>query len=151
MKGFCIGLKDLPIKVIVTVGNEIDLAELGPFPKNIRVEQYIHQEFILPYCSLVISHGGSGSVLGAMSYGKPMVLIPIGADQPHNAARCETLGTAKVLDPIKVTSQSISSVVMEVLTEPFYRNNVEHLRDEISNLPGINSALELIEQLALKK
>lgn len=145
-----LGLKDLPINVIATVGNEIDRNEFGQLPQNIQVEQYILQELILPNCTLVISHGGSGSVLGAMSYGKPMVLIPMGADQPHNASRSEALEIAKVLDPIKSEPNDIKSAVMEVLTTTQYRINAESLQDEIMNLPDTKSALQLIEQLATK-
>lgn len=80
-----------------------------------------------------------------------MILIPMGADQPHNAARCEALGIAKVLDPIKATPQDIAYAVMEVLTASHYRINAERLRDEILNLPDTNSALRLIEELAINK
>ena len=97
------GLRELPVNVIVTVGHHIDPAEFGPQPANVHIERYIAQEAILPQCSLVVSHGGSGSVSGALAHGRPAVLIPMGADQPMNAARCEQLGVARVLDPIEAT------------------------------------------------
>src|SRR5204863_7210801 len=92
------GLRDLPVNVIATVGRDIDPAELGPQPDHIHIEQYVPQSLILPHCTMVISHGGSGSVLGALAHALPAVLIPMGADQPLNAARCADLGCAQVLD-----------------------------------------------------
>jgi UDP:flavonoid glycosyltransferase YjiC (YdhE family) len=37
------GLRELPINLIVTLGREIDPAELGPQPANVRVARYIPQ------------------------------------------------------------------------------------------------------------
>lgn len=103
------GLRDLPIKVIATVGREIDPAEFGPQPANIRIVRYIPQAAVLPHCAVVVSHGGSGSVIGALAYGLPMVLLPMGADQPYNAARCAQLGVAQVLDAVEATPESVGT------------------------------------------
>ena len=93
------GLRDLPIDLLVAVGDEIDPAELGPQPPNVHIERFLLPSQVLPRCAAVVSHGGSGSVIGALAHGLPMVLLPLGADQPLNAARCEALGIAQVLDP----------------------------------------------------
>ena len=99
------GLSGLPVSVVVTVGREVDPKALGPQPGNVRVEQYVPQSLLLPRCDLVVSHAGSGSVVGALAHGLPMVLLPIGADQPLNAARCEALGVARVLDPFHASER----------------------------------------------
>ena len=43
---------------------------------------------ILPRCAAVVAHAGSGSVIGSLAHGLPLVLVPQGADQFDNAARC---------------------------------------------------------------
>ncbi|WP_030980256.1 nucleotide disphospho-sugar-binding domain-containing protein [Streptomyces sp. NRRL S-1824] len=68
--------------VVVTIGACVAPTEIGPLPDHIRVEQFISQELILPECDLVVSHGGSGSLMGAFARGLPSVLLPLGADQP---------------------------------------------------------------------
>ena len=145
------GLRDLPINVVVTVGHEIDPAELGPQPANVRVERYVPQALLLPHCRLVVSHGGSGSVIGALAHGLSMVLIPMGADQPLNAARCDALVVAKVLDAVTATPESVRDAVFSVLTGPGYQRNAERLRDEIATLPGPAHAVRLLERLAAEK
>ena len=145
------GLADLTLNVIVTVGKHIDPDELGLQPPHIHIVQYIPQEQLLPYCDLVISHGGSGSVMGALAHGLPMVLIPMGADQPLNAMRCVALGVGLSLDAVSVTSDEIREAVSTVLDEPSYRRNAEQLSDEIANLPEPSSALSLLERLAREK
>jgi UDP:flavonoid glycosyltransferase YjiC (YdhE family) len=41
------GLQELPVNVVVTVGEHVDPAELGPLPDHIRVEQFVPQELLL--------------------------------------------------------------------------------------------------------
>ncbi|MGH2409371.1 MAG: glycosyltransferase, partial [Chloroflexota bacterium] len=145
------GLRDLPINLVVTVGRHIDPEEFGPQPNNIYIERYIPQSQILPRCDVVVSHGGSGSVLGALAQGLPMVLLPMGADQPLNAARCEALGLARVLNPLAATPESVREAVVAVLSDPAYRRAAERLRDESAALPGPAHAVTLLERLAVEK
>jgi UDP:flavonoid glycosyltransferase YjiC (YdhE family) len=142
------GLAQLPVDVIVTVGKHIDPAELGPQPDHIRVEQFIPQAEVLPRCDLVISHAGSGTVVGALAHGRPMVLIPMGADQPHNAARCVALGVARELHPVAATSDEISDCVAAVLGDRAYRERARELRDEMAAQPSPDETVALLEGLA---
>ncbi len=145
------GLRKLPLNIVATVGPFIDPRELGPQPDHIIIERYIPQESILARCSLVVSHGGSGSVSGALAYGRPLLLIPMGADQPLNAARCLQLGIARVLDPITATPDRVSAAVSEILADPSYRQAAESLRAEFAALPGPDYAARLLERLAAEK
>ena len=141
------GLADVDAEVVATVGAEIDPAELGPLPPRIRVERFVPQAEILGRCSAVVSHGGSGSVLGALAHGLPQVLIPMGADQPLNAARCEQLGVACLLDPVAATAEDVRAAVTAVLEQPSYREAAERLRAEFAALPGPAHAVGLLEGL----
>jgi UDP:flavonoid glycosyltransferase YjiC (YdhE family) len=141
------GLRELPVNVIATVGDEIDPDDLGPQPANVRVERFIRQSSVLPHCDLVISHAGSGSVLGALAHGLPSVLIPLGADQPWNAARCEELGVAKVLDAMQATPEGVRMAVSQMLNNETARRNAERMRDEIQALPEPAQAITWIEEL----
>jgi UDP:flavonoid glycosyltransferase YjiC (YdhE family) len=145
------GLRDLPVNVVVTVGRELDPQELGPQPANVHVERYVPQSLLLPHCKLVVSHAGSGSVIGALAHGLPMVLIPIGADQPFNAVRCEQLGVAQVLDAVTATANSAREAASAVLANPSYRRNAERVRDEIAAMPSPAHAVTLLERLATER
>lgn len=145
------GLRELPIAVIATVGREIDPAEFGPQPANIRIEQYIAQASILPSCAAVVSHGGSGSILGALAHGLPLVILPMGADQPLNAARCIALGLGQALDAVDATPAQVHTAVATVLAEPRYRQAATRMRDEIVQLPGPAYALALLERLGAER
>ena len=142
------GLGELPVDVVATVGRQIDPHELGPVPDNVHLERYIPQAEVLPHCDAVVSHGGSGSVLGALAHGLPLVLLPMGADQPLNAARCQELGLGRALDAIAATPDDVSAAVEAVLSEPSYRSAAERMRDEIAALSAVEHAVELLERIA---
>jgi UDP:flavonoid glycosyltransferase YjiC (YdhE family) len=142
------GLRQLPINVVVTVGSGIDPAELGPQPANVRVERFIPQSVLLPHCDLVVSHGGSGSVIGALACGLPSLLLPMGADQLHNAARCEQLGVGRALDVMRTTPDDVRDAAASLLVDAVARACAERMRDEARALPSAGSVVARLELLA---
>jgi len=145
------GLRDLPINLIVTVGRRLDPDSFGEIPANVHIERYIPQALILPRCDLVITHGGSGSVMGALAHGVPLALIPLNADQPLNAERCAALGVGRTIGGEDITAAMARGAVEEMLANPAYRQNAERMRAEIATLPGPERALELLERLTAER
>jgi UDP:flavonoid glycosyltransferase YjiC (YdhE family) len=124
---------------------------LGRQPANVHIERFMPQAALLPHCDLVVSHAGSGSVLGALAHGLPMVLLPIGADQPLNAARCQALGVADVLGPLSAAPEMVRAAVTRVLADGGFREAAERIRDEIAALPGPEYGVTLLDRLASKR
>lgn len=145
------GLRELSVNLIVTVGRHIDPAEFGPQPRNVHIARHVPQSTVLPHCDLVVSHGGSGSVMGALAHGLPSLLIPLGADQPLNAERCSALGVAHVLEAAEITPQLVREAAATMLDDPACRRRAERLRDEIATLPEPAYVVGLLERLASDK
>jgi hypothetical protein len=141
------GLRDEPVNLIVTVGRDQDPDQFGPQPPHIRIERYIPQSLLLPRCDLVVTHGGSGTVMAALANGLPLVVVPLGADQPENAARCEALGVGRTVDAQDLTPASVRAAVRTVLGDTAYRRNAEQLHDEVRALPGPEHAVTLLGEL----
>jgi UDP:flavonoid glycosyltransferase YjiC (YdhE family) len=140
-------LRDDPVNVIVTVGRNQDPAQFGPQPANVHIERYIPQSLLFPRCDLVICHGGSGTVMGALAAGLPMVILPMAADQPENAERCAALGLARVIQPGDLSVETAREAARCVLHEESYRRQAERLQAEIVALPGPEHAVALLERL----
>ncbi len=87
----------------------------------------------------------------ALDQGLPVVIVPIAADQPQNAARCASLGVGVIIGPEERTPTAIRAAVREVLTNPTYRAAAGRMRDEMAALPGPEHAVELLERLAVEK
>jgi UDP:flavonoid glycosyltransferase YjiC (YdhE family) len=142
------GLADEPVRVIVTVGPQTDPAALGEPPPNAHVEQYVPQEALLPACDLVVFHGGSGTLLGVIEHGLPMVVVPVRADQPENGEAAARAGAAVVLAPAEVTPARVRAAVRATLGGPGYRARARRLQAELRGLPAMEHAVRLLESLA---
>ena len=142
------GLRQLPVNVLVTVGQEIDPAELGPQPENVHVERFLPQSAILPRCELVVFHGGSATLTGTVAHGLPVVILAMGADQPANAKRCQALGLGISLDPVRVTPDEVRDGAASVLADPAYRRAAKRVQQDIAAQPAPATAVGLLERLA---
>jgi len=144
------GLRGELINLILTIGHNHDPATFGLQPPNVHIERYIPQTLLLPYCDLVITHGGFNTVLAALSHGLPMVVVPLFADQPENARRCAALGVGRVITPAQLTPDTVRDVAYEVWRNPKYREHARYLQAEMQSLPGPEYAVRLLEQLVIK-
>jgi UDP:flavonoid glycosyltransferase YjiC (YdhE family) len=86
-------LGQLPVHALVTTGPAVDPAVIRA-PHNGSVRRSARHADVLPYCSAVVTHGGHGTVLKALAAGVPLVIAPLGRDQPDNAARVIALARA---------------------------------------------------------
>ncbi|MGV9299845.1 glycosyltransferase [Amycolatopsis sp. NPDC003676] len=141
------GLGQLDAEVTATVGTQIDPAEFGPQPAHVRVERFVPQAELLPRLDLMISHAGSGSVIGALSHGLPSLLFPMGADQPGNARRCAALNVGHALDPETSTPDEICQAAAKVLADPSYREAAQRVQAEINALPDAAETVPVLEAL----
>jgi MGT family glycosyltransferase len=142
------GLGQLPVEVVVTVGRDINPAELGLQPEHVHVEQWVPQSLLLPHTDLVVSHGGSGTVIAALAHGLPQVVIAMGADQMHNADRVQALGLGRALHPVTTTAAEIRDTAAALLTDDRAQSAAQRMQREVSALPGLDSALTLLETTA---
>ena len=141
------GLSGQALDVVVTVGPNGDPEAYGVLPPNARVERYVPQTLILERCDVVVFHGGSGTMLGALESGVPVVLVPFAADQPVNARSCEVRGFGRVLLPEALSPEAVREAVLDVLDDPAYRREAMSVRDEMRALPGPQEAVSLLEGL----
>jgi MGT family glycosyltransferase len=144
-------LRNEPLELIVTVGRNLDPAELGHQPPNVHVERYLAQSLVLPLCDAVVCHGGSGAIMETLTCGLPMVILPQGADQVWNGPLCADRGVARCLQGDEVSVASIRGALAEVLDVGSYRANAGAVAREIAALPGLGHAVSLIARAATTK
>jgi MGT family glycosyltransferase len=130
----------LPIQALLTTGPVMTTAELGDIPQNFIVKQWVTQSEVLLLASAVVCHGGSGTLLGALAAGLPLVVAPMFADQPDNARQVERVGAGiAVLEP-DVTL--LRAAIQRVLEEKEFREKAARISAEISALPDIRAAVD---------
>jgi UDP:flavonoid glycosyltransferase YjiC (YdhE family) len=140
------GLATLDVPVLVTLGNA-DPASVGPQPDRIRVAGYVSQSAVLPLASVVVSHGGSGTVLATLAHGLPQVCVPQGADQFRNGNGVERAGAGISLPPAVLTPESVAEAVRALLDDPSYRAGAERVCEEIAAMPSPDEVVTVLEAL----
>ena len=140
---------ELPVRVLLTVGRELDLDALPAAPENVRLERWVPQQDVLGHAAAALVHGGSGSTLGALAAGVPLAVMPLFADQPQNARRVAEVGAGVAVEPnrddLDATVSPLREAIRTVLETPSYGERARALADELRALPVVDHAVPLVE------
>ncbi|MCA1218809.1 glycosyltransferase [Streptomyces sp. 8L] len=91
--------------------------EPGRTSDHIHRAGFVPLARVLPWADVVVSAGGTGTMLAALAAGRPMVVLPFHADQPWNAERLDRAGLARTI----VAPGDAGPAAREVVTRPSYR------------------------------
>lgn len=140
---------DLDVRVLLTVGRKFDPAELGSIPSNVHVEPFVEQHDVFEQAQLVVCHGGSGTVLGALGAGVPIVAVPLFADQFANSEQLVAVGAAvpaRRLDerfPIGDEAvRPIREAIVTALATASYAAAARQISTEIAGLPRADDVID---------
>ena len=142
------GLTALPCRVLVTTGPGLDPAAVAVASERVRVERHVPQDGVLELVDLAVTHGGSGSVMGALARAVPVLVLPLGADQLPNGRRVAELGCGALLDAATATPADIGREASRLLASEAVRRSAERVRRECESLPPVDEVLRRIEALA---
>ncbi len=131
------------IDAVITTGPNIHADDLPAPAPGVGIESFVPQRALLGRCHAVVCHGGSGTVVDALSLGIPVVVLPMGADQPDNADRCEALGTGIALDPVAATPTEIAEATKEVLDNRSFFDAAAVVATEAHTQPDLLDVPEL--------
>jgi UDP:flavonoid glycosyltransferase YjiC (YdhE family) len=135
------GCSTLAVNLVVTTGPGFDPALLGQAGPAVLSAPFLPQASVLPHCTAVVSHAGSGTLLGALCHGLPQLCLPQGTDQPFNAEALVATGAGLALRPDEVTADSVADALRRVIDEPSFRRAAERLRDQIDEMPDAHTVL----------
>lgn len=134
--------KDNDIDVIMSVGNNTEISQLGNIPKNFKVENKFNQLEVLQEVNGFISHCGMNSVNESIYYGVPLILFPQQSEQKMVCRRVAELGAGFVLKNDK--PQNIKKAVLEVINNTKYEENAQKLSKSFKNSGGSVKAVDAI-------
>ncbi|MFF8790410.1 macrolide family glycosyltransferase [Streptomyces sp. NPDC015125] len=139
---------DLPgWHVVLQIGKYTDPAELGDrIPANIEVRSWVPQLAVLEQADAFVTHAGMGGSSEGLYAGVPMIAVPQGAEQFHNADRLVELGVARRLDTADATATALHSTLRELTADPRVAVRSAELRAEARAEGGVRRAVELIEE-----
>jgi MGT family glycosyltransferase len=138
-------LARLPVRVLVTLGHSVRAEDIE-LPANAEPVRWVPHRQVFPEASLVVTHAGLGTVLAALACGVPLLCLPLGREQPLNAARVEALGAGLVLPPTAAEAD-VRQAAERLLAEPSFRNAAQRFATVSAGYGDGARAVEALEAL----
>ena len=139
--------KGLARRVAPTIGPTLDPVTMGAVPPNVRVERFVPQHLLLARASVVASHGGAGTVLGAALQGLPQLLFPIIADQWENADAVSRAGAGVACELACRDAASLATALQRLLHDAVVHDAARAVATEIAAMPSAADHVQAIEAL----
>jgi len=132
-------------QLVLSLGKNVRMEELGPVPEEVIVVQYAPQLELLQRAALCISHGGLNTVLESLIHGVPIVAIPLTNDHPGTAARIAYTHTGRFLRPSDASAERLRLLVDEVLADGSYAAAASKMSRIIAADAGFPRAINIVE------
>jgi UDP:flavonoid glycosyltransferase YjiC (YdhE family) len=139
----CAGLN---VQLAISLGGGLDPERLGTLAGDPIVVRYAPQLEIVKHAVAVITHAGLNTVLESLAEGVPLVMLPLGNDQPGVAARVAAKGAGVVVARQRLSASRLRDAVQRVLEQPRYRDAAGTLRDAMARVDGLAVAADVIEE-----
>lgn len=140
---------ELDVQLVISLGNPNNKPADYNLPDTALIVSFAPHQKLIDRASLVITHAGMNTTLGALSSGVPLVAIPITNEQPGIASRIARTGAGEVLRLSDLNVFKLQTTIEKVLTENSYKQNACRLQEAIRRVGGVKQAADIIEQCLL--
>ncbi|WP_312111234.1 macrolide family glycosyltransferase [Brevibacillus reuszeri] len=130
--------------VVMSIGDKVQMADLGEIPKNFIVKSYVPQIEVLQETKLFITHGGMNSTNEGLYYGVPLIVIPLSADQPMIARQVAKIGAGITLQMQSLTANQLREGVDHVLSDSSFKQAASNIGESFERSGGYQQAVEEI-------
>ena len=133
------------LQLILSVGEQVDIAALGPLPENVSVYPRVDQIAVLEKADVFLSHCGMNSASESLYFGVPLLCYPQTKEQGGVAARVTALGAGLMLENPSVSA--IKAAVKLLLSDTKIKANAEEIARSFHRCTGPVAAADKIEQV----
>lgn len=140
-------LEGLPVRALVLTGLELAPREVETGP-HIVVRGYVPHVAVMPHARVVVTHGGMGTIMAAFAFGVPLLCMPLGRDQPVNAARVEALGAGRTI-PSDAPDEAVRAAILEVLGSDALRASARRMAEIVTSYESGAPAFRELERVLL--
>jgi UDP:flavonoid glycosyltransferase YjiC (YdhE family) len=143
---------DLPVRVLLTLGQAGDPGALEPLPSNAHVERWFPQQRVMPVASAIVGHGGFGTTMLGLIHGIPLVTIPLfTTDQHANAARIQTVGAGITVHQGPDMQAHVREALDQILQHDTQRAVARRVAEDIAALPEPAACVPYLEGIAARQ
>jgi MGT family glycosyltransferase len=135
---------DFDALVVMSIGKRLKVEDFRDIPPNYIVRNYVPQLQVLQNSDVFITHCGMNSTSEALYYDVPLVMNPIGADQPMVAERVKMLGAGILLDKSQLNSLTLREAVTTVLSDKRYVEKASKVGKSMRSTGGFHQGADEI-------
>jgi MGT family glycosyltransferase len=140
-------LADEPVRVVATTNRVIPQRPIE-VPANAVLVDWLSYSQLMPIASLVISHGGHGTVARALSAGTPLLICPIIGDMSETAMRVDWAGCGLSVPWRLCQPAPLRWAALRLLEDRSFGARAGELAAWAREHDGAERGAELVEQLA---
>ncbi|MFI8004588.1 glycosyltransferase [Streptomyces sp. NPDC086010] len=137
--------QDLDLRVTLNKSSPQDFGLTDEQIERVEFVGFTPLVDLLQGVDVMLTHGGAGTVLGALAEGVPLVVTPLGADQPIQAERVSASGAGISFPLFDAPAEGVVKAVNEVLIDSSYGDNARLVARQIADM---TSPADVAEQLA---
>ncbi|WMT43185.1 glycosyltransferase [Paenibacillus sp. D2_2] len=130
--------------IVMSVGDRVQISDLGDIPRNFIVQNYVPQTDVLQYAKLFITHGGMNSAHEGLYYGIPLIVLPQSADQPIIAEQVARTGAGITLQMQFITADQLREAADHVLSRASFKKAAISMKDSLRASGGYQQAVDEI-------
>ncbi len=139
-----------PVRVVATTNRAVPL-ERFRVPPNAVLVDWLSYSQLMPLASLVICHGGHGTLARALGAGVPVLASPAGGDMLENAARITWAGVGLSVPWRLWRPNAARWATRRILGDTSFAAKAAEIRDWAAENDGAQRAAELVEGLGAKQ
>jgi MGT family glycosyltransferase len=143
-------LAEEPVRVVATT-NRVAPQRPIEVPENAVLVDWLSYSQLMPAASLVVSHGGHGTVARALSAGTPLLICPIVGDMSETAMRVAWAGCGLSLPWRLCRPTPLRWAAQRLLGDHSFAAHAAELAAWSQCNDGAERGAELVEQLALSR
>ena len=139
--------REMDVIAIITTGGQATIS--ATLPENVYVEEYLDGDAVMEASSLVVCHGGNGTIYQALQHGKPVVGIPTIPDQQFNMRQVEKLGVGVTVawKDFAQDAKALLEAITAVLVNPSYLDNARCIQKTLQAYNAPVYAADLLEKM----
>jgi MGT family glycosyltransferase len=141
------GLADEPVRVLASL-NRRRLPGPLLIPDNARLAEWVSYAQTMPEAALIVCHAGHGTLIRALTLGRPVVAVPHAGDMPENAARLTWSGAGVRVPWPLLSPLTLRRAVRRALRDDRLTIRAAQLAAWSRLHNGADRAAELVERLA---
>ena len=140
-------LADEPVRVVATT-NRVVPQEPIEVPANAVLVDWLSYSQLMPAASLVVSHGGHGTVCRALAAGTPVLICPFTGDMSETAMRVDWAKVGLSVPWRLCKTRPLRWTARRMLRDDSFTRRAEDLAVWSRNNDGAERGAVLVEQLA---